>query len=75
MLPVLQEHEFRCLFFATGASLQAKPSMLWYEELYLMLLDASGPIMLNVPEAEINSVVPTSHGKHPYWWNLVEQLS
>ena len=39
MVPVpLQAHGLSCLFFVTGASLSEVPAMLWYEQLYLMLL-------------------------------------
>jgi peptidoglycan/xylan/chitin deacetylase (PgdA/CDA1 family) len=41
MLPILQEFEIKCLFFVTGASLSRAPTMLWYEELYLMFLAVS----------------------------------
>ncbi len=40
MLPILQEEQLKCIFFVTGASLDAAPAMLWYTELYLMLMAA-----------------------------------
>lgn len=40
MLPVLLEEKLQCLFFVTGASLSESPAMLWYTELYLMLMEA-----------------------------------
>jgi peptidoglycan/xylan/chitin deacetylase (PgdA/CDA1 family) len=40
MLPILQEEELKCLFFVTGSSLGNTPEMLWYVELYLLLLQA-----------------------------------
>jgi hypothetical protein len=40
MLPILQKFELECLFFVTGASLGSTATMLWYEQLYLMLLQA-----------------------------------
>ncbi len=74
MVPVLQELGVSCLFFATGASVDETPSMLWYEELYLMLLDASQPI-IRLPEGgvSIGSIAPKE--KHSCWWSLVEWLS
>lgn len=81
MVPVLREFDLTCLFFATGASACTydgeTPSMLWYEELYLMLLDASGPIALSLPEAgvEVNTGPIAPNQKHACWWKLVEQLS
>jgi peptidoglycan/xylan/chitin deacetylase (PgdA/CDA1 family) len=79
MVPILQEVGLSCLFFATGASADETPSMLWYEELYLMLLDANAPITLNIPEANIRISISTGpiapSEKHSCWWNLVERLS
>ncbi len=75
MLPILRDLDLSCLFFATAASAEETPSMLWYEELYLMLLDASEPIALHIPEAgvSVGPIVPAE--RHASWWNLVEQLS
>ena len=75
MVPILQELGLSCLFFATGASADEVPSMLWYEELYLMMLEANEPIALSLPEAgiSIGPIVPSE--KHSCWWNLVQQLS
>jgi peptidoglycan/xylan/chitin deacetylase (PgdA/CDA1 family) len=77
MVPILQELGLSCLFFATGASANETPSMLWYEELYLMLLDADEPITLSIPEANIRiNIGPIApNEKHSGWWNLVERLS
>ena len=76
MAPILQEFDLSCLFFATGASADETPSMLWYEELYLMLLGVSA-LALSIPEAKINiSIGPIAPSeKHSCWWNLVERLS
>ena len=75
MVPILQEFGLSCLFFATGASTDEMPSMLWYEELYLMLLDAGEPIALSLPEAGISIGPIAPNEKHACWWNLVERLS
>ena len=75
MLPVLQELGLSCLFFATGASAETSPSMLWYEELYLMLLDARESIALNLDEAGVSTGPIPPEQKHSCWWNLVQQLS
>jgi peptidoglycan/xylan/chitin deacetylase (PgdA/CDA1 family) len=81
MVPILRELDLSCLFFATGASADKMPSspmlwpMLWYEELYLMLLEASDPIVLGLPEAGISLGPIASNAKHSAWWNLVERLS
>ena len=39
MLPILQEEEAQCLFFVTGSSASDDSRMLWYVELYLMLME------------------------------------
>jgi peptidoglycan/xylan/chitin deacetylase (PgdA/CDA1 family) len=75
MVPILQEFGLSCLFFATGASADEMSSMLWYEELYLMLFDADEPIALSLPEAGIHSGPIAPNEKHASWWNLVERLS
>jgi peptidoglycan/xylan/chitin deacetylase (PgdA/CDA1 family) len=75
MVPILREFGLTCLFFATGASADETPSMLWYEELYLMLLDASGPSALSLPEAGVSTGPMVTNEKHACWWNLVERLS
>lgn len=75
MVPILQDLDLSCLFFATGASVEPSPSMLWYEELYLMLSDGTEPIDLNIPEAQIVIRKSAANEKHSCWWNLVEQLS
>jgi len=75
MVPILQEFGMSCLFFATGTSAQETPSILWYEELYLMLLDADEPIALSLPEAGVSMGPIAPKEKHSRWWNLVERLS
>jgi peptidoglycan/xylan/chitin deacetylase (PgdA/CDA1 family) len=75
MVPILHELGLSCLFFATGASVDETPSMLWYEELYLMLLDASEPRALDLREAGISVSAAARHEEHACWWNLVERLS
>ena len=75
MVPILREFGLSCLFFATGASADEMASMLWYEELYLMLLDAYEPIVLSLPEAGIGMGPIAPNEKHSHWWNLVERLS
>jgi len=62
-------------FFATGASVELSPSLLWHEELYLMLLDASAPIAMLLPKASIEIHQVDSGNIHRCWWRLVEALS
>jgi peptidoglycan/xylan/chitin deacetylase (PgdA/CDA1 family) len=40
MLPILQQEKLKCLFFVTGSSLGNTREMLWYVELYLLLMQA-----------------------------------
>lgn len=75
MVSILQELGLSCLFFATTASADETPSMLWYEELYLMLLDVSEPITLSLPEAGVSIGPIAPNEKHSCWWNLVQRLS
>jgi peptidoglycan/xylan/chitin deacetylase (PgdA/CDA1 family) len=74
MLPLLQEFEIECLFFVTGASLSQMPTMLWYEELYLMILAAHQDFTVELPEAEERFPASPS-AKHSAWWELVKKLS
>ncbi len=75
MLPLLQEHGFSCLFFATGISLRNEPSMLWYEELYLMLREESDVSDLNLPEIDFRGTVAGNKHKRSLWWDLVQAFS
>jgi len=75
MLPILKDSGLSCLFFATGASAEETPSMLWYEEIYRMLLDVDGPASLDIAEAGISIDRITPNEKHAGWWKLVKQLS
>lgn len=75
MVPILRELGLSCLFFATGASVDETPSMLWYEELYLMLLDANEPVAMDLREADISVSATARQEKHACWWYLVERLS
>jgi peptidoglycan/xylan/chitin deacetylase (PgdA/CDA1 family) len=42
MLPMLQEERLQCLFFITGGSLGDSATMLWYVELWLLLMEVRG---------------------------------
>lgn len=75
MVPILLEENLSCLFFATGASSKERPSMLWYEELYLMLLIADHSVQVDMPEANVRVVDLPPTERHAAWWKLVGQLS
>jgi peptidoglycan/xylan/chitin deacetylase (PgdA/CDA1 family) len=74
MLPILQEFKMECLFFVTGASLSHAPTMLWYEELYLMFLAAPGCFTLELLDIGVRAEV-NQQEKRSFWWNLIRRLS
>jgi peptidoglycan/xylan/chitin deacetylase (PgdA/CDA1 family) len=74
MLPILQGFDLECLFFVTGASLSPTPTMLWYEELYLMFMAAPEHFTLELLEIGVRAEV-SQQEKRPSWWNLVTKLS
>jgi peptidoglycan/xylan/chitin deacetylase (PgdA/CDA1 family) len=76
MLPLLQEEGLQCLFFVTGQSANDAPPMLWYVELYLMLMNARS----NRRKQEIGGVsMPEIAGapleRRSEWMPLVNRLS
>lgn len=74
MLPILQGEGLRCLFFVTGASAGERRSMLWYEELFLVLLRAPvGEFQIDAAGVRAGRVIA---GKRQHlWWDLVKRLS
>jgi peptidoglycan/xylan/chitin deacetylase (PgdA/CDA1 family) len=75
MLPILQEFRASCLFFITGASVDDTITMLWYEELYLMLLQSENTVALHIPEISLNTRATGWRQKRALWWQLVKHLS
>jgi peptidoglycan/xylan/chitin deacetylase (PgdA/CDA1 family) len=74
MVPVLQEFGLKCLFFVTGASLRDAPTMLWYEELYLMFLAANDNFTLELSEIGVQ-VSAGKPDKRSLWSELVRKFS
>jgi peptidoglycan/xylan/chitin deacetylase (PgdA/CDA1 family) len=74
MLPILQEFELECLFFVTGASLSHTPTILWYEELYLMFLAAPEGFTLELLEVGLRADISQKE-RRSFWWELVKKLS
>ena len=74
MLPILQEFEMECLFFVTGASLSHTATILWHEELYLMLRAAQEEFSLQPPEIE-EYIQESPSAKNSGWGELVKKLS
>jgi peptidoglycan/xylan/chitin deacetylase (PgdA/CDA1 family) len=76
MVPILREEKLKCLFFVTGSFLESTPSLLWYIELYLLLMQAprrDEPILLqgiSVPEI---SADPGQ--RRVLWLRLLKKLS
>ena len=73
MVPILQEHGLSCLFFVTGASLGAMPAMLWYEQLYLMLLTVKEDIALELSD-DFRARASSLPDRRRVWWSLVKHL-
>jgi peptidoglycan/xylan/chitin deacetylase (PgdA/CDA1 family) len=76
MLPILQHEEVDCLFFVTGASAGDERSILWYEELFLLLLQAPpGPFEISCDEVAISGELGIREKRRTLWWDLVKKLS
>lgn len=75
MLPALHQEKLKCLFFVTANSITGPPGMLWYEELYLMLLATPENIALDFPELDIHVQANGQREKRELWWTLVRKLS
>jgi peptidoglycan/xylan/chitin deacetylase (PgdA/CDA1 family) len=76
MLPVLQEEKLSCLFFVTGGSTEEDRSMLWYEELFLMFLQApAGRFDISSNEINICGDLGVREQRRALWWNAVKRLS
>ncbi|MGH9497282.1 MAG: polysaccharide deacetylase family protein [Candidatus Sulfotelmatobacter sp.] len=76
MLPVLEEEQVRCLFFATGASAGQTRATFWYEELFLMLLRApAGPFAVSAGRVELRGELGSREQRRAIWWDTVKRLS
>jgi peptidoglycan/xylan/chitin deacetylase (PgdA/CDA1 family) len=74
MAPILREENLSCLFFVLGASAAENTRMLWYEELYLLMLAApAGAYSF----ASLGMTVELSDRaqRRSTWWNLLKKLS
>jgi peptidoglycan/xylan/chitin deacetylase (PgdA/CDA1 family) len=74
MVPVLREENVWCLFFVTGASAGDRAAMLWYEELYLLLM-AAPPGELRFRELNLSTQISDRAQRRAVWWNWVQELS
>lgn len=76
MLPVLREEQVKCLFFVTGASAGESRTMLWYEDLFVLLLRApAGRFHISHEEIEIQGELGTRKQRRAMWWSAVKVLS
>jgi peptidoglycan/xylan/chitin deacetylase (PgdA/CDA1 family) len=74
MAPILREEGLSCLFFVLGESALANSRMLWFEELYLLLLAApAGNYSFDSPELRVELGDRTQ--RRSAWWSLVRKLS
>jgi peptidoglycan/xylan/chitin deacetylase (PgdA/CDA1 family) len=74
MTPILREENLSCLFFVLGSSVAENAQMLWYEELYLLMLAArAGHYSFDFPGVTVELVDRTR--RRLAWWNLVKKLS
>jgi peptidoglycan/xylan/chitin deacetylase (PgdA/CDA1 family) len=76
MLPVLQEERLQCLFFITGASTRNVPSLLWYVELYLMLMAARADRGQNKwNDILLPAISSDPENRRSMWLRLLKDLS
>jgi len=74
MAPVLRDEGVSCLFFVTGASTEEEQRMLWYEELYLMLV-AAPPRMFELEELGVRELLAEGSPRRELWSQIVKRLS
>lgn len=75
MMPILIDMNLSGLFFVTEQALSDKCSMLWHEELHLMLLAAPERIALHLPSLGIDDYAVGRMEKRDLWWKLIFKLS
>ncbi len=74
MAPILVEEEVSCLFFVTGAPVVTDCAAMWYEELFLLLLEApAGPC--TIEGLGLNFQLNTRQTRRAAWRTLLEKLS
>lgn len=76
MVPILREEGLHCLFFVTGASTGERSTMLWYQELLLLLLQApAGKFHLASADVEVSGVLGSVKSRRSLCWSMVKRLS
>lgn len=71
MVPILQEKGLRCLFFVTGRSAGNIPDMLWYVELFLVLMKARGNHQAVDWQGTLIPAISTDRGQRLARWLLL----
>lgn len=74
MAPILSEEEVSCLFFVTAAPVLANCQVMWYQELFLLLLDApAGPFTIEA--LGLNFDLNSRQQRRAAWRILLNKLS
>jgi peptidoglycan/xylan/chitin deacetylase (PgdA/CDA1 family) len=74
MAPILREENLSCLFFVLGASAAQNSKMLWYEELYLLMLAApAGSYSFDALELTVE--LGDRARRRAEWGTLLKRLS
>ncbi len=75
MLPILEEERIQCLFFVIGLSAEEEPRMLWYEELFLMLIAApEKPFSIRLAETQIAGFLGSRSQRSVLWRGITQVL-
>jgi peptidoglycan/xylan/chitin deacetylase (PgdA/CDA1 family) len=75
MLPVLQEESLTLLFFVTADSIQRERRMLWYEQLYLMMLLSPAPASLAWLKCTLHDAAVANVSPRDLWWTVIKEWS
>ena len=76
MVPILADEGLQCLFFTTGASARNSTQMLWYVELYLMLMESRGGFPAKQWRAlQVPAIPQERFEKQRCWHDLMKRLS
>jgi peptidoglycan/xylan/chitin deacetylase (PgdA/CDA1 family) len=76
MVPILQQEKLKCLLFVTGSSLGNTREMLWYVELYLLLMQAQAqdePLL--VQGIVVPKISDGAGQRRSVWLSLLKSLS
>jgi peptidoglycan/xylan/chitin deacetylase (PgdA/CDA1 family) len=73
MVPILREEALSCLFFVTKSSTSSSAGMLWYEQLYLMLMTAREDQAFEA--FHLQARLGSKGQRRILWWELVKRLS